>query len=201
MSAPPAKAYLTFAEYLVLEDKAPYWHEYLDGEMFPRAQSTFTHACISTNIGAELSRALRRSIWMTFNCNLRIGDPGSDFAAYPDASVACEPLEYVRESQTTLANPTAIVEVFSDATEAYDRGTKFYRYRQLESLQVYALVSERTPLVDVYTLESNETWKLTPVQGLEGIAAFPTLGVSIPLAEIYAGVNFEPAPRPVIPRE
>ena len=57
----------------------------------------------------------------------------------PDGSVSCD-----RRDRTTaqyITYPCLILEVLSDSTEAYDRGNKFFRYRQNPQLQDYLLVS------------------------------------------------------------
>jgi Uma2 family endonuclease len=41
-----------------------------------------------------------------------------------------------------VANPRVVVEVLSDATEAYDRGQKLDHYRRIPSLSVRLVVDE-----------------------------------------------------------
>ena len=59
--------------------------------------------------------------------------------AYPDISVVCGPRQFHAGRNDTITNPVVIVEVLSDATEAYDRGAKFRHYRTLPSLQSASL--------------------------------------------------------------
>ena len=51
------------------------------------------------------------------------------------------PVERDPADRCTLLNPTVIVEVLSETTEAYDRGDKFAHYWRLPSLREYVLVS------------------------------------------------------------
>ena len=62
--------------------------------------------------------------------------------AYPDIAVVCGEPRFAENNKDTLINPTVLVEVLSPSTESHDRGLKFHRYRQLESLQEYVLVSQ-----------------------------------------------------------
>ena len=55
-------------------------------------------------------------------------------------------------------NPTLIVEVVSDRTEAYDRGEKLAHYGRLSSLRQYVLVSHRAPRIEVLTRVTGEAW-------------------------------------------
>lgn len=52
---------------------------------------------------------------------------------YPDVAVTCDPRD--ADQDYAMAYPVLIVEVLSESTAAYDRGEKFARYRQLDSLE------------------------------------------------------------------
>ena len=92
-----------------------------------------------------------------------------------------------------MTNPRLIVEVLSPSTEAYDRGDKFDRYRQLESLEEYVLVSVEARRVETFFRQADGVWLLTPVSGLNATAKRRSLEVELPLAEVYAGVEFPAA--------
>ncbi len=47
----------------------------------------------------------------------------------PWCMVSCDKTDH--KAEQFLSNPSIIVEVLSDSTEAYDRGTKFAAYRRL----------------------------------------------------------------------
>ena len=76
-------------------------------------------------------------------------------------------------------------------TADHDRGTKFEHYRQLPSLQEYLLVSQSTIHVDHRRRLEGDTWLMQPVT--EGSIELRSLGVSIALDEIYAGLDALPA--------
>ena len=120
--------------------------------------------------------------------------PATGLFTYPVASVICGPLEYAKidERLETVTNPTLIVEVLSDSTEAYDRGTKFAHFRSLPSFAEYVLVSQTEPLVEVFSSLPEGTWELTPVRGLEASAPLRSLQISLALAEVFDGVDFAP---------
>jgi Uma2 family endonuclease len=62
--------------------------------------------------------------------------------------------------------PCLIVEVLSDATEAYDRELKFAYNRQLSSVQEYVLVSQESSLVERFVGQPDESWQYTAFSGL-----------------------------------
>ena len=87
-----------------------------------------------------------------------------------------------------------LIEVLSESTEAYDRGLKFARYRGIESLAEYVLFATDRPSVDVYRREPSGLWTLHPYSGLDATAAIESAGIELPLADIYAGLDFPPEP-------
>lgn len=79
---------------------------------------------------------------------------------YPDVMVTCD--ERDRTTNTFKRYPCLIVEVLSEATEAFDRGDKFADYRQIESLQEYVLISQTRLQVDVFRRNEEGLWVLHP---------------------------------------
>ena len=67
------------------------------------------------------------------------------------------------------------------------------RYRNnLPTLTDYVLVAQDYPLIDHFRrgAEDNGEWIFTPVSGLEAIWNLKNLSISIPLADVYDGVEF-----------
>ena len=97
-----------------------------------------------------------------------------------------------------LTNPILLVEVLSPTTEAYDRGAKFAQYRRLESLREYVLVSQTEARVEVFT-RGDGRWTFFEAIGMDAECPLPSLGIALPLAEVYERVVFAPATLRVIP--
>ena len=87
---------------------------------------------------------------------------------------------------------TLLIEVLSTSTEGYDRGEKFHRYGEIESLQEYALVSQFAPRIDIFRRQQSNQWLVIPVSGLESSCTFESVGATIPLSEIYHRIEFPP---------
>jgi Uma2 family endonuclease len=85
-----------------------------------------------------------------------------------------------------LLNPLLIIEVLSESTETYDRGKKFWHYRQLASLQEYVLISQDMALVEIFSRQANDEWLMRTYDGLEAMVRFDSLDVEIPLRDLYA---------------
>lgn len=86
-----------------------------------------------------------------------------------------------------IVNPTVILEVTSDGTEADDRGEKFAHYRHLPSLREYVIVSHRQQRVEVYRRET-ASWSLR--EYLPGTdVELSSLEVKLPVVGIYDDPN------------
>jgi len=108
--------------------------------------------------------------------------------------VVCGAQRFVGDQQDALANPTVLVEVLSDSTEAYDRGKKFEQYRQIESLRAYLLVSQNEPRIEQFVRGESGQWELREAAGLDGALELAPLQIKLALAEVFAGVKFVPVP-------
>jgi Uma2 family endonuclease len=75
----------------------------------------------------------------------------------------------------------------------YRFGGKFAVYRTLPSLREYVLVAQDRLSVEVFTRQDAGRWLLTAYSGPDDEAVFDSLQCSIPLREIYEGVQFETA--------
>jgi Uma2 family endonuclease len=118
----------------------------------------------------------------------------SDLLTYPDAQVICGAVEYLDQRRDTVKNPVLIVEVLSKSTERYDRGEKFQFYREILTLKEYVLVSHRAPRVERYVRQLDGGWLLKEAIGLEASADLEAIGCTLPLAEVYLGVEFHSPP-------
>lgn len=127
-----------------------------------------------------------------FDPNLRLKIQATGLRTYPDVSVYCKPYEFDPEDRTgqTMTNPVVLIEVLSPSTEAYDRGLKAQSYRQIESLKAYALVSQNEAHVEMYERQGDGLWVFREVRGLKGTLTLSAIGVDLPLADIYGGVEF-----------
>jgi Uma2 family endonuclease len=193
MGLPQRARRLTPAEYLDIERAATCRSEYFDGEMFAMAGGSPRHSLIKVNICSEIRARLKRSSCTAYDSDLRILVSATGLYTYPDASVICGPLEFEDQRHDTVLNPTLIVEVLSDSTEAYDRGKKFSHYRQIASLREYLLVSQEEAKIERFLRNDNGTWTLTEAAGLEATLPLPSLGIEICLGEVFDKVDFSGA--------
>ena len=193
MTAVP-KPKLTPAEYLAIERKAAFKSEFYRGELFAMAGASEEHCLIKDNLAGEVRHRLKGGPCRVVTSDLRVKVDATGLYIYPDVVIYCDRPQFEDDVFNTLLNPRAIVEVLSDSTEKYDRGTMFRHYRQIASLQEYVLVAQDEPLVEHHVRQSDGSWLLTEFAGLERVLEFASVPARVPLAEIYRGVTFPEVP-------
>lgn len=195
MTLPAAKTRITPEEYLKQESGAQAKHEYHAGEVLAMSGGTYWHSRIVANLIGEARQRLKGSPCFVLESNMRVRLAQDDRYVYPDASILCEQPRFdPRDTNlTTIINPKVILEVLSDSTEAYDRGTKFSAYRNLESLDEYVLVSQNKPLIETFVRQSESTWLFAAWHGLEAVATLRAAHIELPLSEVYSGVTWDEA--------
>ena len=176
---------MSYEEYLAAERESTVRHEYLRGEVFAMAGGTPEHAALAMAIGVQLGTALGKHPCSVFGSDLRVRVEATDLSTYPDISVICDHLERSKVDPNAVTNPVLLVEVLSDATEAYDRGEKFAHYRQIPSLREYVLVSQRRPMIEVYRKNGAGQWVLFEVHGGEFFELESLGGVTLGVDYIY----------------
>jgi Uma2 family endonuclease len=192
MSLPQAIDRCTPEEYLRREYGAVERHQYYRGEVFAMSGGSPAHSLIIANVIRELGLRLKGKPCRVYDSNLRVRVPRTTLYTYPDATVACGPLQFdtLDKRQETILNPTLVVEVLSPTTEAWDRGGKFESYRQIESLREYVLVASQQALIETYFRQAGGTWIYAAAGEHNAVVQFNSLGIELPRAEVYDGVDF-----------
>ncbi len=85
--------------------------------------------------------------------------------------------------------PRIVMEVLSPSTMRADRFEKLAEYQQHPSIAVILLIGTETPTVTVYR-RAGALWGVGIVEGLDAVIDLPEIGASLPLAELYLGVEF-----------
>jgi Uma2 family endonuclease len=190
-SAPAAKPYVSYAEYLALEEKSVTKHEWLDGviydlEVQAMAGGAPEHAGLAAAVTILLGTALRGKPCRAFSSDLRVRVPVTGLSTYADVAIVCGKLEVDPDDGNAVTNPTLLVEVLSDSTEAYDRGEKFAHYRRLPALREYVLVSQHARRIEVWRQNDRGRWELA--QEAEGgeQAVLASVGCTLAVDEVYA---------------
>lgn len=192
MSAlPQVRPTFTADDYLAWEVTQAERHDYLDGEVFAMAGAEDRHVTVCLNVAMALRQHLRGTPCRTFMADMKLQAEADSSYFYPDVLVTCSAAD--AESRQLKREPTLIVEVLSPGTEAYDRGEKFRRYRQIASLREYALVDIDRRQVDVFRQQPDGLWALHPFAPGAGMA-LASVDLVIDDATLFAEVPEETPP-------
>jgi Uma2 family endonuclease len=187
----PAPQRFTAAEYLALEAASPTKHEFVNGTISAMAGAQPPHNVLAMNVGAALVALLRAGKdCVVMTSHQRVHVPATGLYTYPDVIVASGQRLYKDDNPPSLLNPTVLVEVTSDTTEDYDRGSKFLHYQSLESLREYVIVSHRERRLDRHRRLDSGEWLATAYTGDDARIELSSLGRAIQLAEVYEKVDF-----------
>jgi Uma2 family endonuclease len=174
----------TYDEYRRFEDANPARHEYVDGHVLAMAGGTPAHARLQAAVLFALERQLEGAPCQPFPSDLRVRIAATGMATYPDVTVVCGAVQTDPADPHAVTNPTLIVEVLSDSTEAYDRGEKFEHYRQVPTLEAYVLVSHRVRSIETRLRGADGSWSERQA-GRGETVRLAVVGAEMSVDEIY----------------
>ena len=179
---------MTVAEFYAFTDTRPdeeKW-ELIEGEPILNAAPSPRHQWIVRNLVVALTIRERelKALWMVLpGLGVRVSNtdrPEPDVLVIPSDSRSLDPQE--RDTSDVIA----AFEVLSPSTERFDRGEKAGNYRQIPTLEEYVLVAQDAPEVTLHRRAEN--WAPQWLSGLEAVAEFRSIELSLPLARIYEGL-------------
>jgi Uma2 family endonuclease len=174
--------------YLEFDRQSEAKHVLWDGEVYAMAGASLAHNLVVGNLLHHLGNALEGSGCRPLPSDMRVR-LSRDRYVYPDVTIVCGPPALDGESDILL-NPSAVIEVLSPSTTAFDRGDKFVAYRSLVGLDEVVFVSQHEPRVETYTRQPDDSWLLRESRA-DGSLALRSLSVPLPLQLIYKDVAFE----------
>jgi len=149
---------LTPDEYLEAERHSEIRREYFDGQVIAMVGASSAHSLLVTNLVALLRPNVRGTGCQLFSSDMKVKLATRNRFFYPDLLLTCDPRD--RENDYFKQHPKLIIEVLSESTEAFDRGTKFRDYGELASLEEYVLVSQEERLVERFSRGEDGSWRL-----------------------------------------
>jgi Uma2 family endonuclease len=178
-------------EHLDIERSSEVKSEYLGGEIFAMSGASERHNLITGNILAGLHAQFRDGPCKVYSNDMRVKVRSTGLYTYPGVVAVCGKARFDDERKDTLINPSVIIEVLSESTEAYDRGEKFEHYRKVDSLAEYLLVSQERHHIDHYVRQADNQWLLSEASSLEDRIKLPSINCLLTLNEIYDKVEIE----------
>ncbi len=147
------------------------------------------------DIALNLYHALRTRLRGT-GCRPRGLDAGvatvGDTVRYPDGVVTCSPAHGISR---LVPDPIVVFEVISPTSGHVDRIVKVREYSAVDSIRRYVIVESASIGLTVHERQgAGQKWTVTTMMADE-LLLLPEIGIEVPLAEIYEGVDF---PLPVL---
>jgi Uma2 family endonuclease len=184
----------SFDDWLALERAAEGQRsEFVAGEVFAMTGATEAHNLIVANVIAGLHAQLKGKPCRVYPSDLKVRIETDDVGAYPDVMAICGERMFYGDRRDVVTNPSLIVEVLSDATEAYDRGDKFAHYRGLPSFNTYLLLAQDRVQAELFVRQPDDCWLLTAFNDATDRIRLAALDAELLLGELYDKVEFAAA--------
>ncbi len=188
MKSASLKSY-SIEEYQAIEEETGIKHEYHDGNVWAMSGGTINHGILCGNIFSELRNALDRDTCQAYLSEIKLSIEATNSFVYPDAMVVCGDLEKSEKNPHAICNPTVIVEVLSKSTALYDRGDKFFLYRQIPSLREYILIEQDKYQVESFFQKDNNVWQISRTTGVDSILKVSSLDIDISMSDLYENID------------
>jgi len=160
-------------------------HELVGGVVRMMVGAAMGHNTVADNIHVALATRLRGSPCRAWRADTRVMGANGEFV-YPDVLVSCTPR---RADELFVDDPVLVVEVLSPSTAEYDQTEKRWLYQAIPSLRQLVYVSPSEAKVELVTRESDQSWRSLFLTGLDASLALDCLDLSLPMAEIYDGID------------
>ena len=144
------------------------------------------HSRVTGNIHAALRSRLWGSPCSNYGPDLGVQTIGTKIR-YPDALVTCSKFP---DTDQLAPNVPIVFEVLSPTSGQVDRIEKVREYAAVGSIRRYVIVETRSAgLLVLHRQQAGDAWTAMARTGEETLE-LPELGIQIPIAELYEGVDF-----------
>ena len=184
MVAPPPQP-TSLEAFLAWEERQELRHEFDGIRPIAMTGGTLAHAAIRRNLAISLGGRLRGG-----PCTFFGGGPKVVTATtvrYPDGLVTCA---WHGNDATLAREPMVLIEVAGQSTGSTDRIAKSLEYAALPSVRQYLLLEQELVGGTLFS-RTGEDWVGRVLAG-DAVVAMPEIGVEVPLAELYDGLDFAP---------
>jgi len=184
---------MNVAEFLRWEDGTDRRCELVVGFPVAMAPPAEAHRMLATRLASRIDAALvgRRPCNAQIEAGIVRPDRADSYYV-ADIATTCTPNERGRRE---INAPILIVEILSPGTERHDRLTKVPVYRNIESVEEILLIDSESIYAEVLRREG-ERWITALVRGGDAVLRLASVDLSVPMAELYDGIETGTAPEP-----
>jgi Uma2 family endonuclease len=177
---------LSLADFLAWEERQEQRYEFDGIRPVAMTGGTLEHDRIQVNLLTELNNRLRGKPCRVHGNSLKIQVMGS--IRCPDAFVTCGP---IKRGSTIILEPVVIFEVLSKSTAHTDRMTKNREYSATASVRRYIMLEQSGIEGMMFARANNDVDWVGRILDAEEIIQLPELGIELPLASLYANIDFD----------
>jgi Uma2 family endonuclease len=176
---------MTLAEFLDWEERQELRYEFDGLQIIAMTGGTAAHAFIQADLALSVGGRLRGGPCRYVGNDLKF-ETGSSIR-YPDGFVICSP---VPPQAKSVRDPVVIFEVLSDSTAPTDMITKNREYASTPSVRRYIILSQKEIGATIFERTADD-W-VGHLLGADAILRMPEIGIELPLAELYEGIELAP---------
>ena len=187
MAEPALPIFRAVDEFLVWEERLAERYELVGGVLRPMSGGTANYDLVAMNVARCLGNALTGRPCFVHGSNLKVRSPDRA-VMYPDVFVRCGAN---RGDAQVVDDPVLVVEVLSPSTQRDDLTLKRWAYQAIPTLQAILLVSAQAAAIELAEREPDGSWRSRHYRGLDATVPLAALGIELPAAEVYMGVDLE----------
>lgn len=173
---------VTLAGFLAWGERQELRHEFDGFRPVAMIGGTRTHSLIQRNLAIAVGGRLRGAACVYHGNDLKVEVAGR--IRYPDGFVTCT---RGARADTVEREPVVIFEVLSEGTQRTDWTTKNDEHRATPSVRRYVILDQEAIRATVFAREGEE-W-LGRILRAGDALALPKIGITMPLNELYEGVD------------
>ena len=181
----PQLKQLDISGFLAWEEQQELRYEFDGTQTIAMSGGTDAHGAIQFGIARAVGVRLLGTPCRPYGSHLKVRT--NKGIRYPDAFVVCSPRV---PSATVVTDPVVIFEILSESTLREDLLVKAAEYQAIPSVQRYIVLQQTHRIATVYHRRDGR-WDFAFVSGDDAMLDMPEIGISVPLADIYAGITLE----------
>ncbi len=175
---------MTMDDFLLWEERQELRYEYDGAAIRAMTGGTVAHSAIQSNLIVALGAALRGKPCRVHGSELKVRTQAS--VRYSDAMIVCSRAD---PKATVAPEPTVIFEILSPSSARLDLGAKNAEYQTLAALRRYVVLHQTQAAAEMFVRGEDGEWTYAFLDA-DGVLDMPEAEISVPLAEIYADVEW-----------
>lgn len=178
---------MSLEEFLVWDDGTDTRYELIAGFPVAMAPGMEGHWTLSVRLTTRIDAALSTRRPCRAGTEAGILDPDrNDTYFVADIGVTCVPVDRRRQY---MLDPILLVEILSPSTERNDRKVKVAAYQRIPSVQEILLVDSDSRYAEIHRRQG-EQWIIQIINRSGGAIPLASIGIEIPMSELYEGFTF-----------